>query len=436
MRVWNPIEALITLLPAVALLLGMLAIYASGTWAASEWHLLAPIMGFATIALLVMPIAVAAVRPGSDAILIGVSGMLLSIGMVTLIAIARTGSDSAAFYQSMTLRQMTFVGAGCILLVFGVVASRYIEHLTRFPYTLLAAALALTSITMLLGESVNGARLWLNLGPVTFQPAELSRLLLASFIAVYLYDKRYLASTPWNVGQATLPPIPYLLPLLVSVVAAIAVLGVQNDFGMAALIAFGALAAVTLAVRSRVLTAAGLLFLVVAGVVLFIFAARVRSRFGVWLDPWSDPGATGFQFVRSEYTLSAASIIGMPRTAGELSVPEIHTDFVIAAIGGQFGWLVALAVIVLAGILVCRCVIAALHAGTTFQSLLALVFASLIGTQIILILGGTLRMLPLTGLTLPMVSYGGTSMLSTLFAIGVTIGIGARGRERDRQWST
>lgn len=108
------------------------------------------------------------------------------------------------------------------------------------------------------------------------------------------------------------------------------------------------------------------------------------------------------------------------------SVPEIHTDFVLITVGSQFGWVGAVAVLVLAGLLVCRCALAVLRATDGFRALLAFSLSALLGIQLVLIVGGTLRVLPLTGLTFPLLSYGGTSMVATMFALGVVAGIGAR----------
>jgi cell division protein FtsW (lipid II flippase) len=151
------------------------------------------------------------------------------------------------------------------------------------------------------------------------------------------------------------------------------------------------------------------------------------------LDPWADPARRGFQFIRADYGLASGGLIGAGRGNGAERIPEVHTDFVLAGIGAIFGMLGALAVLALTAVLVCRCVLAALRAQNGFQALLALTFAAIIGIQVLLIAGGTLRVLPLTGLTLPFVSYGGSSMLASSFSIGLILGIGASGRRAGRQ---
>jgi cell division protein FtsW (lipid II flippase) len=137
--------------------------------------------------------------------------------------------------------------------------------------------------------------------------------------------------------------------------------------------------------------------------------------------------------VRGEFALASGGITGLPTGDAVATVPEVHTDFILVAIGAQFGWLGALAVVALVATLICRCVLIALRVQDGFRSLLAVSLAALFAIQAMLIVGGTLRVLPLTGLTLPLVSYGGTSMVATLFVIGIIGGIGANARTTDRR---
>ena len=221
-----------------------------------------------------------------------------------------------------------------------------------------------------------------------------------------------------------LPPAPYLIPLVGAVLSAVAVLVLQNDLGMAALVVLGAFATVAGIVRSKASLGAAGAFLVIAAVASFAATPRVRDRVAGWLDPWHDPAGSGFQFVQADFTLASGGMLGHTGATTALSVPEIHTDFVLVGIGSQFGWMGSLAVLVLAGILVCRCTLTTLRVSDGFQSLLAFSLSALLGIQVILISGGTLRVLPLTGLTFPLLSYGGTSMVATMFALGVVAGLG------------
>ena len=413
------------LLPAVTLLVGVGLAWIPLT---EYWGLDRETCLVLAIAILSPIIAALALRlfvPGFDLVLVCLCAMLASIGTATLFLLARTPGPAQPFLAAIAIRHSMFIGAGFVAMVGGAVFALHVELIRKYPFTLLAVAFMLTAMTAGFGEAINGARLWLRLGPLQFQPSEVARLLLAGFVASFLYDRRHLVAVPWRLSSIDLPPAPYLLPLVGAVLSAVAVLVFQNDLGMAALVVLGAVATVGGVVRSKSSFVAAGAFLAFAAVASFVVTPRVQDRVSVWLDPWRDPAGPGFQFVQADYSLAAAGLNGLGGATGALRVPEIHTDFVLVAVGSQFGWLGAVAVLTLAGTLVCRCALAALRASDGFRSLLAFSLAALVGIQLILIAGGVLRVLPLTGLTFPLLSYGGTSMVATMFALGVVVGLGA-----------
>lgn len=417
--------ALLSLLPAFTLIAGVcIAVTQSGRNWPTE-----PEVKVSLVAALLGPFSAILVLPrlaaGFDRILVSSAAMLASIGTTTLYMLSTTTGPNREFFQSIVVRHGVFVGAGFVALVAGAAFAGRLDRVMSYPFTLLGAALLLTVATVVFGESVNGARLWLEVGPVQFQPSEIARLLLTGFVAAYLYDRRHLVAAPWRVGRIDLPPAPYLAPLIGAVLGAVAVLIFQNDLGMAALVVLGAFtsAACVLSSKSSLGTSGGLI--VLAAVASFALAPRVRDRVAGWLDPWRDPAGRGFQFVQADYALAGGGLIGDADAMPSAIVPEIHTDFILAGVGSYFGWLGAIAVVALAGLLVCRCALVAMQAKDGFRSLLASSIAGLIGIQTILIAGGTLRILPLTGLTFPLVSYGGTSLVVTFFALGIVVGTGA-----------
>ena len=187
----------------------------------------------------------------STPILVAAAAMLTAIGVATLHSLSLVQGADAAFYRVIAVRHAFFVGAGFLAMIAGAILSRRLDEIRRYPFTLFGIALALTATTIVFGETVNGARLWLRIGPVQFQPSEVARLLLAGFIAVYLYDRRHLVAAPWRLGSVDLPPAPYLLPLVGAVLAAVAVLVFQNDLGMAALVVLGAYASIASVLRAK-----------------------------------------------------------------------------------------------------------------------------------------------------------------------------------------
>jgi peptidoglycan glycosyltransferase len=196
---------------------------------------------------------------------------------------------------------------------------------------------------------------------------------------------------------------------------------------MSALIAAGALAAASAVLQSRMAVALALTAVAACGTLSYALVPRVSDRVAAWLDPWTDPSARGFQFVQAEFSLAAGGLAGWTPNTSAASVPEVHTDMMLIAVGSHLGWLGAVAVLALGIVLLCRSMLAAFRCRSGVGPFVALSITALLGIQFLLIVGGSLRLVPLTGLTIPIVSYGGTSMLMTLFAIGVIIRIGAEG---------
>jgi cell division protein FtsW (lipid II flippase) len=418
-------RTLLVLLPAVTLIVGVgLAELAVGPARPPRPDVVIALVA-AAISPLVAMLLLITVYPRSDWILVATAAMLTAIGTTTLHSLSLIRGADGEFYQAVAVRHGFFVGAGFLALIAGVVISRRLDQIRKYPFTLLGGALVLTVATVIFGQTVNGARLWLAIGPVEFQPSEIARLLLAGFVAIYLYDRRHLVGAPWRLGRLDLPPAPYLLPLAGAVLAAVAVLVFQNDLGMAALVVLGTFALVASVVSSKSSLGSASALLVFSAVASIAVAPRVRDRVAAWLEPWNDPTGRGFQFVQSDYGLAAGGVFGQSGPTMAARVPEVHSDFILVAVASQWGWVGAVAVLALASMLVCRCVAAALLARDGFRSLLALAIAALSGIQVLLICGGALRVLPLTGLNLPLVSSGGTSMVATLFALGIVAGIGA-----------
>ncbi len=413
------------LLPALTLTVGvgLVQLAAGQAWPARADLVIA--LAAAGVGPLVAMLVLIRVDPGFDRILVTTAAMLTTIGTTTLYSLSLIGGADGAFYQAVAIRHGLFVSVGFLALVAGVVLSRRLGQIRRYPFTLLGGALALTVVTVIFGQEVNGARLWLAIGPVQFQPSEIARLLLAGFVAIYLYDRRHLVVAPWRLGTLDLPPAPYLLPLAGAVLAAVAMLVFQNDLGMAALVVLGTFALVASVLSSRSSLGPASALLILAGVASFAVAPRVRDRVAAWLDPWYDPTGRGFQFVQSDYGLAASGVLGQSASTLAARLPEVHSDFILVGVAWQWGWAGAVAVFALVSIVVCRCVAAALHAADGFGSVIALAVAALFSIQVLLICGGSLRVVPLTGLNLPLVSSGGTSMVTTLFALGIAAGIGA-----------
>jgi cell division protein FtsW (lipid II flippase) len=289
----------------------------------------------------------------------------------------------------------------------------------------LLSGLALVALTLLVGEDVTGTgtRLWISIGPWNFQPSEMLKILIVVFLASYLDERRELLSGGvFRLGRLKLPPLPYLLPLLFMWGISLAVLVLQEDLGAAVLFFAIFLAMFYMATGSAGYVALGGVLFVVGALLAYTIFAHVQARVGIWLNPWADPSGRGYQTIQSLVALSAGGVFGVGLGYGHPGyIPAVHTDLVFAALGEEIGLAGLLAIVGLYLALVARGIHIALHTVDGFAALLAAGLSLALGLQALLIIGGTLRVLPLTGITLPFISYGGNSLLTNFLLIGILL---------------
>jgi len=327
-------------------------------------------------------------------------------------------------YANLAQKQLIYLGVGLATLWGTVIIFRRLDWLRRYKYTWLLLSLALLAVTMVFGQEINGAKLWLTIGPVQVQPSEIVKVTLVTFMAGYLDDKRELLGSSWRLGFVRLPPIPYLIPMALMWIASLAVLVVQNDLG-AALLFFGIF-------LTMLYVASGRAVYVIIGLASFSAACwgayqlfdRIGIRVQNWLDPWQDPLDTGYQQVQSDFALATGGLIGVGLGKGQsYYIPEVQTDFVFSALGEELGLLGTLGVLALYLLLVMRGFAIGLRAQDGFARLVAIGLSSIIALQTIIIVGGVLRLIPLTGITLPFISYGGSSLLTNFLIVGLLLHI-------------
>ncbi len=305
---------------------------------------------------------------------------------------------------------------GLAIVVFGQrLFARYgvLRHVT-YPWVLLS--LALFVLLHFFGQEVNGARLWFHIGPFNAQPAEGIKLFMVFFMAAYLADKgEAIAALRWSEPGAY---VRLVLPLVLGWGVSIVTLVLQHDIGMACL--FLGTFLVMLYVASRRLD------IIAACLVVFAlgawFAAHnfsyVQARIGVWLDPWSDPLGHGYQAEQSLFSLAAGGLFGTGYHQGHPGlIPDAATDYTFAAWAEEFGALGGLALLALYAAIVVRGFGIAFAAKDRFTMLLATGFAATLGIQVFVIVGGVVGLLPLTGITLPFFSYGGSSIVANLILV-------------------
>ncbi|MDQ3541162.1 MAG: FtsW/RodA/SpoVE family cell cycle protein [Chloroflexota bacterium] len=430
---WTELRLLLapSLLTVVGLLTIFLAREGSTTWTWSDISV--SLMFVSAVAAISFTFGLLGHR--GDQILLPVTAALAGLG---LLMIQRLHPDLAAInpgYDSLALKQLVFLGIGLSVLWVSVVVVSPVGLLRRYKYTWLGLSYGLLVVTFLFGTEINGARLWLDVGPFQIQPSEIVKVTLVAFLAAYLDEKRDLLGpgAAWVVGPFRLPPIPYLLPMGLMWASSLAVLGVQNDLG-SALLLFGIfLGMLYLATGRALYVVVGLGSFALACWAAYAAFARIGIRVQNWLDPWQDPLDSGYQQVQSDYALASGGLFGSGLGLGQpWYIPEVQTDFVFSAIGEELGLLGTLGILALYFLLTMRGYAIALAAPDGYQRLLAGGLTTAVGLQTLIIVGGVIRLIPLTGITLPFISYGGSSLLTNFLIVGLLLSISSRAGARPR----
>jgi cell division protein FtsW (lipid II flippase) len=276
-----------------------------------------------------------------------------------------------------------------------------------------------------LGTSVGGARIWVSLGPINFQPGEFAKLSLALFFAGYLAEHRELiAAGTWKVGPLHLPEPRHLLPILIAWGFSVLVMISQKDLGSSLLFFMLFVVMLWVATEKIAFLWIGLLLFAAGATVAYFLFSHVQTRVEIWLDPWADFNDRGYQIVQSMFAFSGGGTTGSGLGLGAPTrIPAAETDFIFAAIGEELGLVGSTAVLIAFVLLIGAGLRVATRATQPFSKLLATGLTTIIGVQAFIIIGGVIRVVPLTGITLPFVSYGGSSLLANYVILALLIRI-------------
>jgi cell division protein FtsW (lipid II flippase) len=341
--------------------------------------------------------------PNADPYLLPMAGLLTGIGLTEIYRL----DEHDAFKQGLWI----VIGLGAFAATLFVLHRDY-RKLESYKYLfgLGAIALLVLPVIPLLGETVNGARLWVNVGPIHFQPGELAKLLLIVFLAGYLREKREV------LAQFRLKD---LGPLALIWGGAMAVLVITNDLG-GGLLYFGIFLAMLYVATAQVwfVIAGGALF-VAGAAALYRVIPRVEERVQIWLDPWKDPYDSGYQTVQSHYSMANGGFGGtgfgqgtFHDSDGNPLIPYLNTDFIYSALAQELGLIGISAFLLVYMLFAARGFRIALLAQDGFSKLVAVGLTFAFTLQAFIIIGGIVRLIPLTGITLPFVSYGGSSIVA------------------------
>jgi cell division protein FtsW (lipid II flippase) len=366
--------------------------------------------------------------PSADPALFAIAGVLTGLGFAMIFRLS----------GGLAAEQSTWIVVGLLAFCGTLMLVRDHRQLDAYTYTIGALGLGLLLLPIVpgIGRTINGARLWVAIGPIGFQPSGIAKVLIVIFLASYLTAKRELLQVATTrLGPIRLPAPRHLAPIVVAWGASLLVLFLQKDLG-ASLLFFG-IFVVMLWVstgRAAYLVIGGVLFAIGAWVGYLAFA-HVQLRVDIWLhalDPTKVFELGYGQVAQAQFGMATGGLVGSGLGRGSPSlIPFASTDFIFAAIGEELGLLGTTAVLLLYVALVGKGLAIALRAGDVFGQLLAAGLSVIVGLQTFVIVGGVTRVIPLTGVTLPFVSYGGSSLLANfvLLALLVRISSGpARGR--------
>jgi cell division protein FtsW len=333
----------------------------------------------------------------------------------------------ARLVPPFTDRQTLWMVIGLAALLAVIALPGNLRWLRRYRYTWLIGGLALLAITILVGENPaqTGPRLWIwsGWGRVYYQPSELLKILLVAFLASYFSDhQRFMREDTIKIGAWEVPSPAFLGPVLLMWGICVVVLVWQRDLGAATLFFVVFMIMLYLASGQAQLLVGGLVLLLIASLIAYAAFDVVALRVNIWIDPWTTADSDAYQVVQSLMAVSAGGVFGEGFGQGQPQiVPVAHSDFVFSAIAEEWGLVGVSGVLIALGALVARGMRIAVRARQPFRSLLAAGLSLVIGVQSLLIMGGVLKLVPLTGVTLPFVSYGGSSLLTCFVIVGLLL---------------
>ncbi len=375
------------------------------------WFFVVAVIGLFVLAHL----AVRALAPLATPVLLPVAAFLNGIGFVV---ISRLDPELARIQAGWTA-----AGVGAFWLTLAIV--RRIRTLERYRYTFLFLGVIALMLPLLpgIGKTINGARLWVGIGPLNFQPGEAAKVLLVIFFAAYLVDKReLLASGSRRLGRLVLPDPKHLGPLLLAWAVSILVMVQQKDLG-SSLLFFAVFAAMLyIATERAAYLIAGLVMFMGGAAIAYNLFGHVQDRVSTWLDPWSVYQGKGFQVVQSAFGLGTGGFEGTGLGLGNpQEIPNAATDFIFSAIGEELGLLGTVAVLAAILLFIGTGFRIAIESERPFPKLFAAGLTTIIGIQTFVIIGGVIRVIPLTGITLPFISYGGSSLVANFVILALLL---------------
>lgn len=415
-------QGLLFVLTTFFIFTNAIALSLSTTGKLSGEHLKGPIISSIVIGTAIILLAI--FKPDNDPLILPIFGLLTGWGILLVDRLA----------ANFLSRQVLWLIIGTAVMLGIAIIPENLRLLRKYRYTLLIAGMLMLAITLIVGVNPSGfgLTLWLPLPlpfvfPVYFQPSELLKLLLVIFLASYFADKELILQQSRQKGlRGTLP---YLIPMILMWGFCMILLVWQRDLGAATLFFIIFLAMLYVVTADSRYIGIGFFLLLLAGIIAYFLFDVVALRVEAWWNPWPEALDRSFQIVQSLYALAAGGIVGQGIGQGfPTYIPVVHSDFVFAAVSEEWGLIGSLTIVFCFMLLTYRGFRIAMRGTNPFCIYLATGISVLLATQALLIMGGVTKLIPLTGVTLPFMSYGGSSMLISCMMLGLLIFISSENK--------
>ncbi|MCG0276921.1 MAG: FtsW/RodA/SpoVE family cell cycle protein [Thermanaeromonas sp.] len=348
-----------------------------------------------------------------DEYLLPLAAMLTSLGLIFLFRLDPV----------LARRQVAWTGLGLLTLVGVCLKGRDYQRMLRYPYLYLTLGLIFLTLTIIAGTRIGGAKSWIVLGPLSLEPVEAVKVLVVLFLAGFLEEKKelMLVEPGWSRSWG---------PLFVGVGLAVLLLVFQRDLGSALILLVVLLGIIYLATGKKRYVAAGSFLFALGSLGAYLIFPHLKVRVNIWLDPWEDPQGAGYQVIQGMLAIASGGVWGTGVGLGYSQIiPAVATDFIFATIAEEMGFVGSFGVTLLYLLLGYRGLRAALRAPEEQGTLLAAGLTMLITFQAFIIIAGVSKLLPLTGVTLPFVSYGGSSLIISYLILGLLLNVSAAQRK-------
>lgn len=342
----------------------------------------------------------------SDRFALIICNLLVGIGIIMIL---RTN-------QSMAIRQMVFYGVGILLMpaVTGLIINQVLIRKLSLPFMIISVIIL--TLLFFVGKEEGGAKNWIKIGEMSFQPSEFVKLALVIVLADWMAERTKVRT---------------MIPVVVFVIIVMGLLVAERDLGAALLIGGTSLIVFYIATGKKTLSLLALGAGAGGAVLSYYLFDHVKARVQIWIDPWETYHTTGYQIAQGLMAIASGGLWGIGLTLGSPKlIPAYNTDYIFAIICEEFGIIFGLCVIALYILLVVRGALISLNAPNRFLSITAIGCITMIALQSFIIIGGVTKLIPLTGITLPFVSYGGTSIITSMMMLGLFQGIAISGKNK------